>query len=221
MKKITIAILTILTIGAVQAEYVVKFPLEQSQGGSLPNGSIQTVSPWIEIEPLWGGWVLKPETTLWEPQTIFIQDRANEEVIEQYLENSQSERRNGQRREQNKFTNEIRFIYRPNGAIWLTSETRKLFSNIIEHRVMDCIFDDRQDYFTGAVNDFYASGAGHREYYWNGSLIASGTFGDSAAFGFYIGEKYYRANQSTIVKTEPSQSYPGRNRSYFVICGQR
>lgn len=40
MKKITIAILTMLTLGAVQADYTLKVPLEQNQGGSLPNGSI-------------------------------------------------------------------------------------------------------------------------------------------------------------------------------------
>lgn len=40
MKKVIIAALTMLTLGATQAEYTLKIPLEQAQGGSLPNGSI-------------------------------------------------------------------------------------------------------------------------------------------------------------------------------------
>lgn len=45
MKKLTIAIATALTLGTVQAEYVIKQPLEQAQGGSLPHGSIQFSTP--------------------------------------------------------------------------------------------------------------------------------------------------------------------------------
>lgn len=41
MKKIIIAALTMLTLGATQAEYTLQIPLEQTQGGSLPNGSIK------------------------------------------------------------------------------------------------------------------------------------------------------------------------------------
>lgn len=40
MKKITIAILTALTFSTVQANYLLKIPLEQSQGGGLSNNSI-------------------------------------------------------------------------------------------------------------------------------------------------------------------------------------
>lgn len=40
MNKIIIAALTMLTLGATQAEYTLKIPLEQAQGGSLPNNSI-------------------------------------------------------------------------------------------------------------------------------------------------------------------------------------
>lgn len=45
MKKIAIATLITLTLGSTQAEYVIKYPLEQSQGGSLPSGSIQFGAP--------------------------------------------------------------------------------------------------------------------------------------------------------------------------------
>lgn len=40
MKKILTLVLTFLTISTVSAEYTAKIPLEQDQGGSLPNGSI-------------------------------------------------------------------------------------------------------------------------------------------------------------------------------------
>lgn len=40
MKKITIAALATLMLGTVQADYTLKYPLEESRGGSLPNGSI-------------------------------------------------------------------------------------------------------------------------------------------------------------------------------------
>ena len=40
MKKLTIAIATALTLGTVQAEYVIKQPLEQHNGGALPDGTI-------------------------------------------------------------------------------------------------------------------------------------------------------------------------------------
>lgn len=40
MKRITIVTLTALMLGATQADYMIKIPLEQAQGGSLPNSSI-------------------------------------------------------------------------------------------------------------------------------------------------------------------------------------
>lgn len=41
MNKIIIVALTMLTLGATQAEYTLKIPLEQNQGGSLPTNSIK------------------------------------------------------------------------------------------------------------------------------------------------------------------------------------
>ncbi len=40
MRKITLIALCTLMLGVTQAEYQVKIPLEQAQGGSLPNASI-------------------------------------------------------------------------------------------------------------------------------------------------------------------------------------
>jgi hypothetical protein len=45
MKKTIIAALTMLTLWTTQADYILKYPLEQAQGGSLPNGSINIKTP--------------------------------------------------------------------------------------------------------------------------------------------------------------------------------
>lgn len=51
MKKTILAALILSASTLSFAEYVMKFPLEQSQGGSLPNGSIQFVSTSEPTEP--------------------------------------------------------------------------------------------------------------------------------------------------------------------------
>jgi len=65
MKKIILVISMFTIINSVQAEYVLKIPLEQSKGGALPNGSI-TITPktpglptenWQPTEPLYSEWV--------------------------------------------------------------------------------------------------------------------------------------------------------------------
>ncbi|WP_157969684.1 hypothetical protein [Pseudomonas huaxiensis] len=44
MNKISLALLTALTLTTTQADYMIKIPLEQAQGGSLPSGSILFVT---------------------------------------------------------------------------------------------------------------------------------------------------------------------------------
>lgn len=63
MKKIIIPFMLALTSSMVNAEYLIKAPLEQTQGGQLPNGSIlftnQPTAPienWVAIEPLLSDW---------------------------------------------------------------------------------------------------------------------------------------------------------------------
>lgn len=55
MKKIISAISIFIIITTAQAEYIIKMPLEQSKGGSLPNGSInintKTPAPVIPEKP--------------------------------------------------------------------------------------------------------------------------------------------------------------------------
>ena len=44
MNRISLALLTALTLTTTQADYMIKIPLEQAQGGSLPSGSILFVT---------------------------------------------------------------------------------------------------------------------------------------------------------------------------------
>lgn len=87
MKKITIATLTALMLGATQAAYIVKVPLEQAQGGSLPSGSIQfgasseVLPPDIGTKPqkeciyqeLDASWIEAPGNIYWYDTPYYIE----------------------------------------------------------------------------------------------------------------------------------------------------
>ena len=65
MKKSILTSLTALAISTAQAGFIIKIPLEQTQGGALPDGSINIthrtpglpVENWQPAEPLYGEWV--------------------------------------------------------------------------------------------------------------------------------------------------------------------
>lgn len=65
MKKSILTSLTALAISTAQAGFIIKIPLEQTQGGALPDGSINMtprtpglpVENWQPAEPLYGEWV--------------------------------------------------------------------------------------------------------------------------------------------------------------------
>ena len=65
MKKSILTSLTALAISTAQAGFIMKIPLEQTQGGALPDGSINMtprtpglpVENWQPAEPLYGEWV--------------------------------------------------------------------------------------------------------------------------------------------------------------------
>ncbi|HFO1390972.1 hypothetical protein N5C93_13820 [Pseudomonas nitroreducens] len=65
MKEIIIATLTALTLGTTQAEYTIKQPLEQAQGGSLPNGSINVKTQRQEQPPAKECFYSPPQESLW------------------------------------------------------------------------------------------------------------------------------------------------------------
>ncbi|WP_446727488.1 hypothetical protein [Pseudomonas aeruginosa] len=51
MNKIALITITTLMLGAAQAEYIIKQPLEQAQGGSLPSRSIIFNNDKNKVEP--------------------------------------------------------------------------------------------------------------------------------------------------------------------------
>ena len=65
MKKSILTSLTALAISTAQAGFIIKIPLEQTQGGALPDGSINIthrtpglpVENWQPAEPLYGEWI--------------------------------------------------------------------------------------------------------------------------------------------------------------------
>ncbi|MQT48826.1 hypothetical protein GHO40_19155 [Pseudomonas helleri] len=82
MKKIITALLTTLTLGVAQAEYIMKLPLQADQGGTLPQGSIN-IAPmsqpeeWLPISPAYTLWTNAGQTydcTNWtpDPSTITV-----------------------------------------------------------------------------------------------------------------------------------------------------
>lgn len=95
MRKITIAALTTLMLGTAQAEYIIKTPLEQSQGGSLPNGSIQLGKTAPPVKPFDGCvfsegdnasfWALEPAYTLkeiyWNGQRLTRMDSTTDQWL--------------------------------------------------------------------------------------------------------------------------------------------
>ncbi|WP_137088462.1 hypothetical protein [Ectopseudomonas oleovorans] len=117
MKKIIIAALTVLTLGATQAEYTIKIPLEQNQGGSLPSGtiSIKNITPqapienWMPTTPFYTEWVNDGEPfdcTNWspDPSTVAI----GETFTQTATDCEQDQTRNRQDREQETTTSAIR-----------------------------------------------------------------------------------------------------------------
>ncbi|WP_286956108.1 MULTISPECIES: leucine-rich repeat domain-containing protein [unclassified Pseudomonas] len=142
MKQITIATLAALMLGTAQADYTLKFPLEQAQGGSLPNGSITItnqapIENWVAIEPLLSDWYTigepfdcRPDGWVPEPSTI-----AEGEVFTQtnqwcYIR----EERTVQSREQETTTGIIRNVGGAEIESWNldASDTREAVGTLIE-----------------------------------------------------------------------------------------
>ena len=57
MKKSILTSLTALAISTAQAGFIIKTPLEQAQGGQLPNGSIRITSNWSNAPTVYGEWI--------------------------------------------------------------------------------------------------------------------------------------------------------------------
>lgn len=70
MRIIILATAALSIISITQAEYILKIPMEQGQGGALSNGSIKFTNRTLPVEPLLGEWVDKgspTDCTAWTP----------------------------------------------------------------------------------------------------------------------------------------------------------
>lgn len=117
MNKISLALLTALTLTTTQADYMIKIPLEQNQGGSLPSGTvtIKNITPqapienWMPTTPFYTEWVNDGEPfdcTNWSPDPITV---ALGETFTQTATNcSQRQTRNGQDKELDTATGNLR-----------------------------------------------------------------------------------------------------------------
>lgn len=114
MKKITIAALTTLMLGVTQADYTLKIPLEQAQGGALPKGSITITNKiqseeWLAISPTYTEWtdVGQPyDCTNWSPDPNTV--ATGESFTQTATDCKQDQTRSRQDREQETTTLAIR-----------------------------------------------------------------------------------------------------------------
>lgn len=211
MKKIIIAALTMLTLGATQAEYTLKIPLEQNQGGNLPNGSIQRVSPWVETEPLWGDWMAINSQCNFTPSLNTFNFTPPTIIIEQTCD--YWERRTGERREINKFTGEYRYIYNPANPslIRKKNENRKILDPERDH-ILECSYDEEN--LTALVLETDQNGSGGEwNSYWKGQYIGK------LGWGYYVvsGETYIPFSYS-IIKTLPSTKFSNGTIKFYPMC---
>lgn len=154
MKQIIIAALTMLTLGATQAEYTVKIPLEQNQGGSLPSGtiSIKNITPqapiesWMPTTPFYTEWVNDGEPfdcTNWSPDANTV--TIGQAFTQTATDCEQPQTRTRQEREQETTTLAYRDVGLPiieNQTIAAT-DTRKSIGSLIPANVSDkeCLYN--------------------------------------------------------------------------------
>jgi hypothetical protein len=109
MRKITIATLATLMLGTAQADYTLKFPLEQAQGGTLPNGSIRITSNWSNAQTVYGEWLDQGhpyDCTNWSPDPSTI--TKDEEFTQTATDCSQDQTRTAQDQEVETISGNVR-----------------------------------------------------------------------------------------------------------------
>ncbi len=115
MKKIIIPMMLAFASTMANAEYMIKIPLEQAQGGSLPTGSIQFTNQepaaptenWVAIEPQYSSWVDEgtPYNCQFSPSTEEIYFNKS---FTQTWQCSQSKSRTKQSREMEEISGAVR-----------------------------------------------------------------------------------------------------------------
>ena len=117
MKNKFILILCLCIIVPAQANYSMKYPLEITHGGTLPNGSIVIIPTpvvWTKIAPVYTNWVNTDELkdcTNWAPATSTMP--YNEVFKQSATDCKQEQTRIRQDKEKNETTQEIRNMGSP------------------------------------------------------------------------------------------------------------
>lgn len=213
MNKILLTILT-LSLSTAFADYMVKVPLEQTQGGSLPNGSIN-ISPivqteqWTPTTPFYSDWT---NTSAPYDCTNWLPDPSGVTIGLLYTQTatdcSQDQTRTRQEREQETTT----FAYRDVGApqienqVIITSDTRSAFGT---KPSKDCNYSY---HILNPVTKYHIEKNGFEHiFYWNDVFIGQYTFNslDVSGLEFTVGAYKYTAGELKDV-----DSY----LEYYEIC---
>lgn len=164
MKKSILAISLLGTIGFTLAEYTVKIPLEQAQGGSLPNGSIHIgnqnpaapTENWMPAEPTYTTWAKEGEVydcSNWAPSPSTIT------IGQDFYQNASDCKQDLTRTRQNREQEAITLAYRDVGA------------PITESQIITTTYT-RKSVGTNAVGCYSPTGFGntgwYETYYWGG-----------------------------------------------------
>lgn len=199
MKKLASAVLTTLIISTTQAGYTIKVPLEGDQGGSLPSGTVQFVTPtqlpqnpalptenWQPHTPEYSVWVDNGPVsgcTNWAPATSTV--LLGQVFTQTATDCNQEQTRTKQETEMDLVTLTIRNVGAPTieSQIITISATRTVNgTNPKESR-----YDESNRAFTFGTTGNYM-------FTWGGDYIGGG--------GKSITAKGYRYSASTLKKSE-------------------
>lgn len=191
MKKIILTSLTLFALNTAYADYIIKFPFEQGQGGSLPSGSINFVTPtppapienWQPVDSIYSNWTNKGAVyacTGYPDASSVLKDV---EFTQHVSGCKQDEVRTIQKREQETTTLVYRNVDEP------ISEIK---TNIIASAVKtslgtaSCLYTYPTTYWLAGINNSHvatvngvvlpvAYGAGVTSIYYNGKFYYKGT----------------------------------------------
>lgn len=191
MKKIILTSLTLLALNTAYADYIIKIPFEQGQGGSLPSGSINFVTPtppapienWQPVESIISAWVNNGAVhgCVGTPnETTVLKD---DEFTQSFSGCKQDQIRTVQKREQETTT----LVYRNVDAPITETKTNSV-ANYVKTSLgtASCLYSYPRTYWLAGINNSHvahvngvtlpvAYGAGVTSIYYNSKFYYKGT----------------------------------------------
>ena len=191
MKKIILTSLTLLALNTVHADYLVKIPFEQGQGGGLPSGSINFVTPtppapienWQPVASIISAWADNGGVygCVGTPsETTVLKD---DEFTQNFSGCKQNQTRTVQKREQETTT----LIYRNVDAPITETKTNGV-ANYVKTSLgtASCLYSYPRTYWLAGINDSQlatvngvvlpiAYGVGVTSIYYGGKTYKKGT----------------------------------------------